>query len=80
MLSTPGGMPASSASSPSSSAVSGVSDAGFSTIVQPHASAGAIFHIEFISGKFHGTIARDDADRHAIDVRQRVGRRGRRRR
>ena len=50
-------MPASSASSPSSSAVSGVSEAGFSTTVQPHARAGAIFHIEFISGKFHGTIA-----------------------
>ncbi len=55
-LSTPGGMPASSASSPSRSAVSGVCSAGLSTIVQPAASAGAIFHAAISSGKFHGMI------------------------
>jgi hypothetical protein len=56
ILSTPGGRPASSAARPSQSADSGVSSAGFSTTVQ-QASAGAIFHTAFISGKFHGTIA-----------------------
>ena len=50
-------MPASSASSPILSAVSGVNSAGLSTTVQPQASAGAIFHIPIISGKFHGMIA-----------------------
>ena len=39
-LTTPSGMPASSASSPRRSAESGVSSAGFSTTVLPHASAG----------------------------------------
>ena len=39
------------------SAVSGVSGDGFSTIVQPAASAGISFHTAIISGKFHGTIA-----------------------
>jgi hypothetical protein len=34
-----------------------VISAGFTIIVQPHASAGAIFHMPIISGKFHGTIA-----------------------
>jgi hypothetical protein len=56
-FSTPGGSPAASAISPSASAVSGVNSAGLSTTVQPQASAGATFHIAFISGKFHGTIA-----------------------
>jgi hypothetical protein len=37
--------------------VSGVSSAGFSTIVQPVASAGAIFSITIGSGEFHGVIA-----------------------
>ena len=55
-LRTPGGKPASSASSPSRSAVSGVCSAGFSTTVQPAASAGATFHDAIISGKFHGMI------------------------
>ena len=41
--------------SASSSAVSGVVSAGFSTAVFPHASAGAIFHAAISSGKFHGT-------------------------
>jgi hypothetical protein len=56
-LSTPGGNPAASASSPRRNAVSDVSSAGFSTTVQPQASAGAIFHMPIMSGKFHGTIA-----------------------
>lgn len=37
--------------------LSGVISAGFTTIVQPQASAGAIFHMPIISGKFHGTMA-----------------------
>ncbi len=35
---------------------SGVCSAGFSTIVQPAVSAGAIFHTAIISGKFQGMI------------------------
>ena len=46
--------------------------AGFSTTVQPQASAGAIFHMPIISGKFHGTIAADDAHRLAHRVGERV--------
>jgi hypothetical protein len=49
-------MPASSASSPKRSAVSGVCSAGFRTIVQPAASAGATFHAAIRSGKFQGMI------------------------
>ena len=49
-------MPASSAIRSNSSAVSGVSSAGFSTTVLPAASAGAIFHDAIVSGKFQGTI------------------------
>ena len=37
-------------------AVSGVNSAGFSTTVQPAASAGAIFQASISSGKFHGMI------------------------
>ena len=55
-LSTPSGRPASSAILSSSSAVSGVSSAGFSTIVLPAASAGAAFQEAITSGKFQGTI------------------------
>jgi hypothetical protein len=55
-LSTPSGTPASSAMRSSSSAVSGVSAAGFSTTVLPAASAGATFQDAMTSGKFHGTI------------------------
>ena len=62
-LSTPSGKPASSASSPSRSAVSGVCSAGLSTIVQPAASAGAIFQVAISSGKFHGHDLGADADR-----------------
>ena len=42
--------------SPSSSAVSGVSDAGLRTTGLPQARAGATFHEAMSSGKFHGTI------------------------
>ena len=55
-LSTPGGRPASSPSSPRRSAVSGVRLAGLSTTVLPQASAGASFHVAMTIGKFHGTI------------------------
>ena len=44
------GIPASSASAPSRSAVSGVCSAGLSTIVQPAARAGATFHVAISSG------------------------------
>ncbi len=54
MLSTPGGSPASAASSAKSRAVSGVVSAGFSTTVLPVASAGATFQASIIIGKFHG--------------------------
>ena len=56
-LKAPGGSPASVSSSASISAVSGVTEAGFSTIAFPSASAGAIFHMAWRSGKFHGVIA-----------------------
>ncbi len=46
----PSGKPASSASSPRRSAVSGVCSAGLSTIGQPAASAGATFQIAISSG------------------------------
>ena len=36
--------------------MSGVSSAGFNTTVLPAASAGASFHEEIASGKFHGTM------------------------
>ena len=55
-FSTPAGMPASSASSPRRSAVSGVCSAGLSTTVQPAASAGETFHDAISSGKFQGMI------------------------
>ena len=50
------------------SAVSGVSGEGFSTTVQPAASAGAIFHSAIASGKFHGTIGTHHAHRLALRV------------
>ncbi len=57
MLTTPSGTPASSSSSPSRSAVSGASSAGFSTMVQPVASTGPIFQMVEVSGAFHGVMA-----------------------
>jgi hypothetical protein len=56
MFMTPSGIPASSASSPSLRAESGVSSAGLRTTVLPHARAGPSFHEAMLSGKFHGTI------------------------
>ena len=56
-LKTPSGTPASSAIFSSSTAVSGVSSAGFSTIVFPAASAGATFQEAIVSGKFQGVIS-----------------------
>ena len=56
-LNTPGGSPASSASWPMRTAVSGVSAAGLSTTQLPAASAGAAFQPTMIIGKFHGMIA-----------------------
>src|SRR5215471_17682279 len=50
MFTTPGGNPASSNQFANSSAVSGVCSAGFSTQVQPAASAGASFHAAIING------------------------------
>ena len=55
--STPRGRPVSAKTCPSSSIVSGVSAAGFTTMVQPAANAGAIFRVAIASGKFHGVIA-----------------------
>src|SRR5579862_4289632 len=51
------GTPASTSSSPSISAVSGVYDAGFTITGLPQASAGAIFHAAISSGKFQGTMS-----------------------
>ncbi|MCY1449707.1 hypothetical protein D9M71_664650 [compost metagenome] len=55
-LNTPAGMPASKASSARRRAVSGVSQAGLMTTVQPQARAGMSFQVVIISGKFHGTM------------------------
>ena len=49
-LTTPGGTPTSFASSARRSADSGVAESGFSTTVQPAASAGASFQVDIISG------------------------------
>ena len=53
----PSGSPASARISASRSSESGVSDAGLTTIVFPHARAGAIFHVAITSGKFQGVIS-----------------------
>ncbi len=58
MLSTPSGSPASVRMSASASIDSGVSEAGFITIVQPAATAGPILRVPIASGKFHGVIIR----------------------
>ena len=50
--------------------LSGVSSAGLSTTVLPAASAGPIFQLQNISGKFQGTIWPTDAERLAQDVVQ----------
>ncbi len=53
-LTTPSGTPASASRPPMASAVSGVSEAGLSTTVQPAASAGPILRVAIAAGKFHG--------------------------
>jgi hypothetical protein len=55
-LSTPGGKPASSSSSNSSTADSGVCSAGLSTTVLPAATAGASLRVTIDEGKFHGVM------------------------
>jgi hypothetical protein len=55
-LSTPLGMPAAVAASARITAVRGVLEAGFITIVFPMIRAGAIFHMARAVGKFQGTI------------------------
>src|SRR5215472_4462850 len=54
---TPLGTPARSASSHKARAENGVWLAGFSTIVQPAASAGPHLRVIIAAGKFHGVIA-----------------------
>src|SRR5437660_1188261 len=56
-LTTPGGNPASRASSTSRMLVSGVTSLGLITTVFPVASAGASFQDRIINGKFHGVIS-----------------------
>ena len=53
---TPSGRPASRPSCAIASAESGVCSAGFSTIVQPAASAGADLRVGIAAGKFHGVM------------------------
>ena len=52
-LITPAGMPARSARTPRASAVNGVRSEGFTTTVQPAASAGATLRVIIAAGKFH---------------------------
>src|SRR6476620_4504046 len=54
---TPFGTPARSASTARARAENGVSSAGFSTIGQPAARAGATLRVIIADGKFHGVIA-----------------------
>ena len=56
-LNTPFGSPARCASSASASAESGVNCAGFTTTVQPAASAGPTLRVIIALGKFHGVTA-----------------------
>ena len=56
MLKTPGGKPASATRSASSEHESGDHSAGLRIIVQPAASAGAVFQVESMNGAFHGVI------------------------
>ena len=55
-LSTPAGMPASRASCPSRSAVTGESSDIFNTAVLPSARHGAVFQVAVMNGTFHGEI------------------------
>ena len=56
-LKTPAGRPASLVIWAMASAVSGVADAGLRTTEQPAASAGAIFRVTMVAGKFQGVTA-----------------------
>src|SRR5215217_6541381 len=56
-LKTPVGRPTSSRISASLEAVSGDHSAGLSTQVFPAARHGAIFHVDSISGEFHGVMS-----------------------
>jgi hypothetical protein len=58
MLSTPAGRPASCRTVANREDVSGVRFAGLSTMVQPAATAGAIFRVAMASGKFQGVMSR----------------------
>ena len=57
-LRTPSGRPASTMICASASMLSGVSEAGLTTIVQPAAMAGPILRVPIASGKFQGVIIR----------------------
>ena len=57
-LTTPRGTPARAMTSIMYAAVSGVSRAGLSTVVQPAASAGPILRVAIAAGKFHGVTRR----------------------
>ena len=57
-LRTPGGSPASWRIPARASIDSGVSCAGFTTIVQPAAIAGPILRVPIAIGKFHGVMSR----------------------
>ena len=57
-LTTPVGVPQRAIRSTTYRAVSGVCGAGFSTTVQPAASAGAILRVAMAAGKFHGVMSR----------------------
>jgi hypothetical protein len=54
---TPAGSPARVRTSTMYAAVSGVSDAGFSTMVQPAANAGASLRVAIAAGKFQGVMS-----------------------
>ena len=56
-LTTPAGTPASSMQRTTSSAVSGVAEAGLTIIVQPAARAGPSLRVIIAAGKFQGVIA-----------------------
>ena len=56
-LKTPAGIPARSPSSASAKAEKGVAVAGFTTMVQPAASAGPALRVIMAAGKFQGVIA-----------------------
>ena len=56
MLNTPGGKPASATRSASSEHESGDHSAGLRIIVEPAASAGAVFQVESMNGAFQGVI------------------------